>query len=171
MSFTSGRLQQVCFQKWNLTHKTVVSFVCLFTGWRRTPHLCLLVILEDGFDLHSDDVVVSVCRITAKLLQALWVQTWENQDHERVCVSVCVCRPTADTHTHTYAWSHPLAYTHTDSFRFKGALGEKVICSQTTKLNNDPDTLPSWRVNSACNTRRHTYSKSLDSTEVSFELA
>ena len=90
-----------------------------------------------------------------------------------VCVCVCVCADLqhTHTHTHTYAWSHPRAYTHTDSFRFKGALGEKVICSQTTKLNNDPDTLPSWRVSSACNTRRRTYSKSSDSTEVSFELA
>ena len=88
-----------------------------------------------------------------------------------VCACACVQTYSRHTHTHTRMHDHTLLHTPTQIVFALRALGEKVICSQTTKLNNDPDTLPSWRVNSACNTRRHTCSKSLDSTEVSIELA
>ncbi len=90
----------------------------------------------------------------------LSINTRKSGPGQRVCVCVC-----AGPQTQTHMQAHTLRHTHThkDSFRSKGAKrgGEKVICSQTTKLKNDLDTLPNRKVNSAWHTRRQTYTKFL----------
>lgn len=70
--------------------------------------------------------------------QSLQSVKYSERKHVKIRNLECMC-VIINTHTRTLLL-HTLL---TEGFRSQGALGENVICSQTTKLKNDPDTLPS----------------------------